>query len=85
MACFPKEHLKSMVEQTSAELQRAGHLPTSIGELLKWFGINILITRFEFGDRASLWSPETGCKYIPSPLLGKTTGMSRCWFDTLLQ
>jgi Transposase IS4 len=85
MACFPKDQLKTMVEQTSAKLRIAGKPGTSIGELLKWFGINILITRFEFGDRASLWSPDSGSKFIPAPCLGKTTGMSRCRYDTLLQ
>ena len=56
--------------------------PTSIGEVLKWFGVLILITRFEYGNRAELWSHETRCKHIPAPDFGKT-GMSRQRFDDL--
>jgi hypothetical protein len=41
-----------------------------------------LITRFEFGERASLWSTNREHKNIPPPAFGKT-GMSNRRFDDL--
>ena len=85
LSCFPKDQLRAMVEQTSANLTMASKPMTSIGEILKWIGINILITRYEFGERSSLWSSKSGSKYIPAPNIGYRTGMSRERYDTLLQ
>jgi Transposase IS4 len=84
MACFPETQLAAMLKMTDANLVAAGKDKTSRGELLKWFGVTILITRFEFGSRASLWSSHTASKYIPAINLGKA-GMSRCRYDELLQ
>ena len=58
--------------------------PTTIGEILKWIGILILATLFEFVHRRSLWSNgTTGTNnYIPAACFGKT-GMSRNRFDIL--
>ena len=46
-------------------------------DFYKLLGIIILITRFEFTSRASLWSRASISKYIPARKLGMTTGMSR--------
>jgi Transposase IS4 len=46
-------------------------------------GVLILITRFEFGSRASLWSTTARNRFIPAPNFGHTTGMSRERFDLL--
>jgi len=73
-----------MVQKLNTSLFTANKKPTTAGELLKWFGVLILITRFEYGDRASLWSPETDSRYIPPPMLGRT-GMTRPRFDELFQ
>lgn len=82
MAVFPKEHLKFMVVNTSAALRKAGEEETNTGELLKYFGVSILITNFEFSQRSDLWSATSKNKYIPAPALGKT-GMSRNRYDVL--
>jgi Transposase IS4 len=50
-----------------------------------FFGLLILITCFKFGERASLWSPQSRCKYIPTPNLGERTGMARDRFTALLR
>ena len=52
-------------------------------EFYKLLSIIILIKRFEFTTRASLWSRSPTRKYIPAPNLGMTTGMSRMRFDEL--
>ena len=85
MASFPKEQLKFMLEQTTASLQMAGKSPTSIGEILKCFGVTLLMTRFEFGGRHTLWSENNGSKYVPSANIGTRTGMSRERYDQLQQ
>ena len=55
---------------------------TSAGEIVKFFGVMLLATRFEFGSRVSLWSNVTTNKYIPAPSFGQT-GMPRKRFDDL--
>ena len=55
---------------------------TTAGEIVKFFGVMLLVTRFEFGSRASLWSNVTTNKYIPAPSFG-ITGMPRKQFDNL--
>ena len=52
-------------------------------EFYKLLGIIILITRFEFTTRASLWSRAPIIKYIPAPKLVMTTVMSMPVFDEL--
>ena len=82
MACFPKQQLTEMVSGTSTRLQLRGKPPVTKGEMLKWMGITILATRFEFGTRGSLWSTTSSTKYIPAPAFGKT-GMSRDRYDDI--
>jgi Transposase IS4 len=85
MAVFPRKQLKEMVTNTSANLKAHGQQEITTGELLKWFGITILITRYEFGDRASLWATEPPNKYIPAPSIGTRTGMSRNRYDIIIK
>ena len=59
-----------------------GEKGTNKGEIIKWLGIIILATRFEFGDRASLWSTVSKSKYRSAPDFDKT-GMNRHRFDML--
>jgi Transposase IS4 len=85
MAVFPKEQLKKMVEETSDALRVNGHPKLTKGELLKWFGVLLLVTRFEFGERKELWSTTSRCKFIPAPNFGERTGMTRDRFHTLFR
>ena len=79
---FPYEQLKAMVELTNVALQKLNDKATSAGELLKFFGVVLLGTRFEFGKRNSLWSESSQNPFIPAPCFGKT-GMSRNRFNLL--
>jgi Transposase IS4 len=83
MTCFPKDQLKMMVEETSKELQRKGKPKVTKGEMLKWFGILLLITRYEFGKRKELWATKHCCKYIPAANFGERTGMTRDRFHEI--
>ena len=79
---FPPEQLQLILQLTNNELAMARKNYTTAGEIVKFFGVMLLVTRFEFGSWASLWSNMTTNKYIPAPLFGMT-GMPRKQFDNL--
>jgi hypothetical protein len=79
---FPHKHLQVIVILTNEGLRQNELEPISIGELLKYFGILVLMTRFEFGPRRDLWTTTSSNKYIPAPCFGET-GMSRRRFDNI--
>ena len=79
---FPPAELQLILRLTNLQLRSAGLKETTKGQLLKFFGIIILATRFEFGERASLWSSTAPSKYVPAPNFGRT-GMTRPRFDTI--
>ena len=53
------------------------------GSLIKFFGIIILGTRFEFLSRSDLWSTESVSRFVEAPKFGEMTGMSRNRFDKI--
>ena len=58
---------------------------TTAGEASKWFGVLVLIARFECGERAALWSAASSSDgFAPPASLGRT-GMPRQRFDDLSQ
>ena len=79
---FPPEQLQLILQLTNNELAMARKNYTMAGEIVKFFGVMLLVTRFEFGSRASLWSNTSTNKYIPAPSFG-LTGMPRKRFDDL--
>ena len=80
---LPPQQLQLILQLTNNELAIARKNYTTAGEIVKFFGVMLLVTRFEFGSRASLWSNMTTNKYIPAPSFG-LTGMPRKRFDNLL-
>ena len=88
LAVFPKTQLQEMEERTNEALGEAFPaplMPTTVGEILKFFGVLILITKFEFGSRASLWATKGFTRLVPPANFGRVTGMSRHRFDCLLR
>ena len=55
---FPPEQLQLILQLTNNELAMARKNYTMAGEIVKFFGVMLLVTRFEFGSRASLWSHQ---------------------------
>ena len=82
MMLFPPEQLQLILQLTNNKLAMARKNYTTAGEIVKFFGVMLLVTWFEFGSWASLWSNMSTNKYIPAPLFG-LTGMPRKWFDDL--
>ena len=81
---FPPKQLVAMVDLTNIELEKLEVNTTNTSDLLKFFGVLILMTSFEFTSRASLWSSVAPMKYQPAPHFG-LTGMSRHCFDDLFR
>jgi hypothetical protein len=79
---FPPKQLSKMIRLTNRALIAASRKQATKGELLKYFGVMILCTRYEFTSRASLWSTTAPSKYVNAAALGKT-GMPRQRFDDL--
>ncbi|KAI2492991.1 Transposase IS4 [Fragilaria crotonensis] len=82
LCMFPPQSLLSIVRLTSRQLEMLSKPTTTKGEVLRFFGVVILATKFEFDDRRSLWATTATSKYIPAPLFGKTN-LSRNRFDDL--
>ena len=79
---FLSEQLTEMVRLTNNQTTNKLITQTTPGEILKWIGVLILSTRFEFGRRRSLWSKDKVNKYIPAQTFGRT-GMCCNRFDAL--
>jgi Transposase IS4 len=80
---FPPNQLDVMCRETNIILDFYHKPKTTKCELLKFFGIIILATRYEFQSRRNLWSEKPTSKYLSSPAFGSKTGMSRKRFDVL--
>jgi Transposase IS4 len=82
MEIFPPDALMRIVMLTPEKLREKGKQVTTGGEILKFFGILILGTRYEFGSRADLWSSSSRNIRFDPPAFGRT-GMPRDRFDLL--
>jgi Transposase IS4 len=82
MATMPGSTLRRIVSETSEKLCDKDMEPICIAELLRFFGVCILITRCEFEQRRDLWSLSTGCRFLNPANLGMT-GMSRNRFEAI--
>lgn len=79
---FPPTELSLILQLTNERLIEKQKNTATKGEILKFFGIIILSTKFEFGSRSSLWSTTAPAKYEPAPEFGRT-GMPRMRFDDI--
>lgn len=79
---FPPRQLNHMLQATNDQLEIRQKRKTTKQELLKFFGIIILSTKYEFTSRATLWSTEATSKYELPAGFGRT-GMGRVRFDEL--
>ena len=84
MAMFPFNHLVRIRELTHERLLQHGKKGTSVSEILRFFGILVLMTRFEFGNKLDLWRTEPSSKYTAAPCFGRT-GMGRDRFVDILR
>lgn len=83
MWMFPQGHLSEMVYSTNHRLEQRDLPITTKGELLRFFGVLVLLTRCQFGNRRSLWSNRSVSKYLSPPSFGNA--MSRQRFEVIRQ
>ena len=79
---FPSAALLLIMNLTNKNPAGKGKPLTTRGKILNFFGILILITRFEFSSQRTLWATTATSKYKPAAALGKT-GMPQNHFDDL--
>jgi Transposase IS4 len=77
---FPYDSLGEIAHLTNIHLLQEKCTHISVGKLLKFFGVLVLMTRF--GKRHDICKPSPTSKHIPEPAFGKT-GMSRNSFDEI--
>jgi Transposase IS4 len=80
---FPPTQLKLIVSETSSQCQLHRCAPTTKDEVIKLFGIFILITKYEFSNRKDLWRVTPKSKYEVAPNFGGLTDMRRKRFEDL--
>ncbi|KAI2514170.1 Transposase IS4 [Fragilaria crotonensis] len=73
-----------MVRLSNTQLDADTFAKTNTSEMLKFFGVIILTTKFKFTSRRSLWNTVATSKYRPAPHFGQT-GMSRNRFEELFE
>ncbi len=64
---FPMSHLPAIVSLTNEQLARHAKPATNASEILRFFGVLVLMSRYEFGPRRELWMTSSANKYIPAP------------------
>ena len=82
MLMFPRNHIIKIFQLTNTQLAKVPQRETNRQEILKFLGVLVLMTRIEFGSRASLWLTFALLKYVPAAHFGNT-GMFRPRFDFL--
>jgi Transposase IS4 len=80
---FPPKQLEIIQQLTSRKLAEKNLLQTTIGEIVRFFGSLVLMTRYEFTTRASLWASHPPTKYETAPMFGQKTRFTRKRFNEL--
>jgi Transposase IS4 len=83
MVAFPPNALKRILILTNKSLRKNKGKEIELGELLRFFGVVLLITKFDFRRRRELWNTVLSFKYIPSPQFGIHTGMCHNCFEEI--
>ena len=82
MLMFPNEQWNEMIRMTNLNLQQERKKVTTKGELVKFLGVMLLITRLKVKGRRELWATKATYKYRAPANLGHT-GMSRHCYEEL--
>ena len=64
-------------------LEAKGHEDITKGELVKFFRIIILGSRYKFGSRRDLWATTSVLRFVDEPNFGSRTCMRRGRFDEI--
>ena len=75
--------MRHIIKETNEKLKDLDQEQLDVGEFLKFIGVMILTTRFDFGDRRELFQVKAMSPYIPPPMINNTSGMSRKRFEEI--
>ena len=70
---FPPNHLIKIIALTNVILEAKGHEDITKGDLVKFFGIIIIGSRYEFGSRRDLWDTTFVSRFVDEPKFGART------------
>ena len=71
-----------MIAMTNSNLDKEGLARTTLGELVKFLGIIIMMTRVKMRGRRDLWNTSARSKYLPAYKFG-LMGISRHRWEQL--
>ena len=74
---FPPNHLIKIIALTNVRLEAKGHEDITKGELVKFFGIIIVGSRYEFGSRRDLWATDSVSRFVDAPNFVAITSMHK--------
>ena len=80
---MPPKQLDDIQSYTNRKLSAKGKEVLTRGQLVKFIGVLLLMTRYTFADRRELWATEPTSKYVPAARFGEITGMGRDRFDDI--
>ena len=60
---FPPNHLTKIIALTNVRLEAKGHEDIMKGKLVKFFGVIIPGSQYEFGSRRDLWDTTSNAAY----------------------
>ena len=64
MLMFPPNHLLKIFQLKNTQLAKVRQRETNWKEILKFFSVLVLMTRFEFVSRSSLWLTFANCVLV---------------------
>ena len=82
MMLFPREQFNAMIEMTNRNLAKEGLDQTTLGELVKFIGVIIMMTRVKMRVRRDLWNTSARSRYLPAYNFG-SMGLSRHRWEQL--
>jgi hypothetical protein len=80
---YPPDQLGAIVRLTNIQLRMKNKKETTMGEVVRFLGVLILATKYQFNNRQDLWTTEPKTRLIAAPNFGIKTGMSRNRFDDI--
>jgi hypothetical protein len=84
LTVMPQYTIRRILKETNDKLSQRNQEILTHGELLRFFGVCILITRYDFDNRSDLWSMATGSKYM-APANLAATGMTCHRFEKIFE
>lgn len=74
---FAIDYLGAILNMKHERLDEKYQIPITRTELLKLFGALVLMARYEFSSRRSLWDETISYKYVRAPTFSHITTYSR--------